>query len=303
MPEIHLHNPFLKQKAMAELILHSNMNSSVRDHDNVNYEPIESQFYKMVKDRLYKDGDHKIYYRIYEKEKQIVIEEKFALCLEIKGKLKCSFSVLYDSDSKDTYNFKLTEKINAGFNCNKDIGKQFEQYMTKIIQVMELYDHSKGLYDWNRNCYKLISEKIEKYLNNHFNSEENKIKCSFRLYETSLFQTSDFDNYLLDFYIYPKVENRCPADGTVFCIDKNGKCILRVSDSKHRWGKTEELSDVFQKINYNGDSQGMKEKLEDMLDLEKRVANFDGTKCPEIMLYIEKANQAMEILSLAKDIK
>ena len=74
---------------MAELILHSNMNSSVSDHDNVNYEPIESQFYKMVKDRLYKDGDHKIYYRIYEKEKQIVIEEKFALCLEIKGKLKC----------------------------------------------------------------------------------------------------------------------------------------------------------------------------------------------------------------------
>lgn len=277
------------------------MSSKVRVHDNVNYEPIESQFYKMVTDRLYKEGDYKIYYRIYEGGKQIVIEEKFVLSLEIKGKLKCSFSALYKYDSKDTYNFSLTDTINAGFNCNKDITKQFELYLSKIIKLMELYDLSKDLYEWNKKYATKIAEKIETFLNDHFNSEDNKIRCRFWLQETSLFQTSDFDDYSLHFYIYPKDENRCPADGAVFVIDEYGKCLLRTTDS--RYGRSEEIGDVFNRIEYNGGSGGIKEKLNDVLDLEKRIASFDGTQCNEITMYLDKVKQAREIISLAKGIK
>jgi len=166
---------------------------------------------------------------------------------------------------------------------NKDVDDKVAKFCGVIKKVQELEGRAKAL----------PAPPDQKVIDAFLNKELSTKKISAHYWHRP---EDIFNGRLITFYLFPK--GGAPGDGVMVCLEGDNKIVPWWNGSTdkraicHSGGQQIEAA--------VGRSQGtdiasMQKKIDEVKELQARIAQFDPTRSPELMLLLDLKRQAAEL--------
>jgi hypothetical protein len=264
----------------------TNITSKDKVHDLIKYIPLEKQVFELLSMHFdavtYKIERKSTYFKCGDITIQATI--KNSIKLEIKSMSKSWGDDFEIRDSGDHY----AKWPSVVLKFNVDVTKPLKQFVDKIQSIQDCKDKAKPMFQMIKKIGPGLHEAMNKYLNEYFGNQYLEV--------TSWFEPDYFFNGLgLGFYIKPI--QGAPADGIYLVIEEDGKLDSFWNDSTPRrtGGRGDKVEDAYSRVDFGYGIPGMKSKIEAIEDLQKKVNEFDHTKCKEMVKLMELKRVANKI--------
>lgn len=255
-------------------------------HDLIKYQPIEKQVFEILSSKL-----NGLSYR-FEGKFFILFYEDITIYATIKKSVKLEFKTM----SKNWDDFEIKDPgdhsakwPSVSLRFNVDISKPLNQFLDKIKAIQECKNKAKPIFENIKKVGPGLNESIVKYLNGYFG---NQYLEAISFNETRYF----FNGHNIGFYIKPI--GKAPADGIYLVIEEDGRLDFFWNNSTPRRTSSlrlNKIEDAYSKVNFGEGISGMKSKIEAIEDLQRKVDEFDYTKCPELVEMITLKKEANKI--------
>lgn len=270
------------------IVIETNINKSCKIHDSIKYATIEKQLFDILSERL-----QGLSYKV---EKKIIT--LFYKDITIHAEIKKSINLTIETVTRDWFNdFEIGDIGDHDRNLpsitlpfNKDITNKINNFIEKIIKIQELKDLARPLFEKVKREEEVLDKAITDYMNDYF--RDGMIDVRLWIESRKL-----FDGFGLGFHIKPI--DHAPADGVYFLLETNGKLDVFwncLTPRRSSYGRNpDNIEKIFNRANFLEGIPGMKHKVEALENLEKKLKEFDYTKCHELVKFIEYKKEANKI--------
>jgi hypothetical protein len=257
-------------------------------HDLIKYAPLEKQLFEILSTKFQEityEFDKK-FMNFYVGDITIEAQFKNSVKLTVTSMSRDWFDDFHIGDTGDHY----AKNISTTLNFNKDVTKKLDEFFDKINTIQNNKNIAKPIFNKINDKQVEKREAIEKFLNKYFGNKY--IKVTF-WYDTHKF----FDGLGVGLSIHLK--GSAPGDGVYMQLETDGTLdtFWNCSTKRrtHSVGQPETIEKAISRMDFGGGVAGMKTKIETLEALEKKVKEFDYTKCPELLELIELKKKANKI--------
>jgi hypothetical protein len=174
---------------------------------------------------------------------------------------------------------------------NQDVDAKVAKFALKIKRVQEIEARAKAL-----------PEQPDRQAINDFLNKELSTKSVVAHY----WHEEVFSGLPLHFYLHPRHE--APGDGVMVCLEGDNRIEPWWNGSSEKrkkfYGGSGQIEDAVGRRNQGTDIASMQKRIDEVKELQDRIAQFDPTKSPALMKLLELKRQAAALTEeFAKAIK
>lgn len=281
------------------MIIQTNMDSKIKCHDLIHYEPIERQIYEyLYSSIILKNQDVKAYIDTEYSSGELKFNLDNYICIPIIKRNKVS---LYfkpkDTDFMSDGSYAANAlSFNMNLKLNTDLSKRMDKALNKIKHNDIIIQRINTIIEEFKPKVPNILIGVKKYLNAGLKGSKWEVPIFYEYDFYRILNVISNENYsrtksILDFYISPKKE--APADGVFFGYnDDENKLVLFWENTSH---PRNTLNDILRYVKYPDGITGQEEKLKDLKFIQNYIDTLDLHNCKEYMEYRDMALKVKEI--------